>query len=128
MPLDPSGVPSRAAIQAAIDETVVDTGWVSLETSVTGATAAYRARGDVVQIVVGGSFSLDHATNTTIVAAGLIPAQYRQTRASGLWATLYLAGTLAGIGVNPDGAIVARQNSGATVSGSAGGTMTYLAD
>lgn len=94
MPLQPSGVPSRGAIQAAIDEAVdnhadlndpdglhYDSGWVILPLgsgyTASGETPMIRRIGKQVQIRGRISGSVTNAMGNTVVAtvpAGFVPS------------------------------------------------------
>lgn len=124
MSLNPADVPSRAGIQAAIDEVAADTGWSSMTTAGASGFARYRVIGKVVYVEVNVVIALPNYTTTVLVSSeNGLPIAYRPSRAFGM-AIGYMIGPSDGgpgyVIANTDGSISVVNRSGVTATSISG--------
>lgn len=101
------------------------TGWIAVTTTgTTGAVVHYRVTGPMVTVRVTGSGSTA-STNNAIVSTGGLPADVRPV--ANIWTGAYISGGGGWMGVNADGAVNIRQESGSSRSGTHAAAFTYPA-
>jgi hypothetical protein len=118
-----NGADAIKALADALDPTEVE--WHSVPASGAGATIEYAQIGPFVCVRVGGSGTTSGTSNTVIAATAALPIAARP--GINLWSGGYVSGGGGWVGVNSNGALNLRQESGASRTGSHSASVFYFA-